>query len=86
MPSARRAAPPSAFPELAAARGRRARREALTSLLMLALVAGFIAFALLMFGTLVRGVLWLASAVWDYLPGLPSSPDALALLLVRMLL
>lgn len=83
MPSARRAAPPSAFPELAAARGRRARREALTSFLMLALLAGFIAFALLMFGSLVRGVTWLGSAVWDYLPGLPS-PDVLALLLVRM--
>ena len=85
MLSARRAASAGAFPELAAARGRAARREALTSVVMLALLAGFVAFALLMFSSLVRGIAWVASTLWDHLPRLAPSPDALALLLTQLI-
>jgi hypothetical protein len=84
MMGARRTGSVVAFPELAAARERRARREAASGLVMLAIVAAFVALAVLVLGLLVRGITWAGAAIWDHVPGFAPSREAIVGLLAQL--
>jgi len=69
----------AAFPDLAEMRGRRARREAASTLAMVAIVAGLLLLTIIVLRTAVAIVGWVGATIG--VPALFASPNVLALLL-----
>jgi hypothetical protein len=82
MPRLRREPFENLFPEVAAARSRANRREALTSIVLYAMLAALAAVAVLLFQGLTSLVGWLCSVFVPDAPGLAPPIDTVVKLLL----